>query len=139
MAKSPEMNEFLMSPVKRERAKKKAKLERKEQMRSELPVLDRYEIRRLVNVAELCKLFCKLFCRHRLPLHQALVEELQENGYLSSASFLQQLIDYNEFLRNESGPDTPVWCRPRLIDRKDVLTDLAETFKKAEIAHFDSK
>lgn len=73
-----------------------------------------------------------------MPLHRALVEELEENGYLSSASFLQQLIDFHEALRNEHGPDTPVWCRPRLIEQKEVLIELAETFKIAEAAHFDS-
>lgn len=38
--------DLLISPVKREKAKKKAKLERKIQMRADMPVLDRYQIRR---------------------------------------------------------------------------------------------
>ncbi|KAF2882661.1 hypothetical protein ILUMI_23525 [Ignelater luminosus] len=109
----------MLPPTKRDRLKKQAKLEVKKKLREALPILTRNEIRRV-----------------RLPYHEALLLELEEDGYTSSAEFLKQLIQYQEDMRREHGPDSVVSSRPRLLDCRKELDRLYSGLKTAEGAHY---
>lgn len=74
---------------------------------------------------------------YRLQYHEALIKDLQEQNYPSSAAYLKQLVDYQEALRQEHGPDTKVWARPQLIKSKEELNVLFEGLKSAEQAHYN--
>lgn len=78
-----------------------------------------------------------IFIRHRLQYHDALILDLQEQGYPSSADYLVQLIEYQDHLRTEHGPDTKVWNRPQLIKCKEELDRLFCSLRKAEKAHYE--
>lgn len=71
--------------------------------------------------------------------HEALIKDLQEQHYPSSAEYLKQLVDYQEALRQEHGPDTKVWSRPQLIKSKEELDVLFDGLKAAENAHYTGK
>lgn len=71
--------------------------------------------------------------------HEALIKDLQEQNYPGSAEYLKQLIEYQEQLRQEHGPDTKVWSRPQLIKSKKELDILFDGFKAAEKAHYQGK
>lgn len=62
--------------------------------------------------------------------------ELEEDGYTSSAEFLRQLIQYQEDMRREHGPDSVVSSRPRLLDCKKELDILYKGLQTAEGAHY---
>lgn len=107
-----------LSPVKKEHLKKQKKLELREKLRTQLPVLDKAQIRRI-----------------RLPHHEALFAELIENGYDETVEFLQQTIDVQENLRSKYGPGTIIWMRPQLIYSQENLEILSKCLSKAESAH----
>ncbi|KAF5284521.1 hypothetical protein FQR65_LT13506 [Abscondita terminalis] len=112
----------LIPASKRNIIKKERKLEQIQHMRTSLPVLDRYGIKRF-----------------RLPYYQALLEELHDFGYPRSQTFLSFLIEYQEEFRKGYTSESPVFHRPRLMYTNKVLDDLYDTFKKAEDAHNKNK
>nr|XP_022909221.1 uncharacterized protein LOC111420467 isoform X1 [Onthophagus taurus] len=112
------MEKMMMSPIKREQLRKAEKAEIKQRMRENLPVYTMNEIR-----------------RYRMPLHEAIEIEMDELQLTNAASFLRQLINYQEEMRRSNGPESKVWSKPRIIDRSDVLTNLSNCFKAAETAH----
>lgn len=71
--------------------------------------------------------------------HEALIMDLQEQNYPSSAQYLAQLVEYQEALRQKHGPDTKVWARPQLIKSKEELDVLFDGLKAAEKAHHNGK
>lgn len=79
-----------------------------------------------------------MILRFRLPYHEAILKELEEDDYLSSATFLKQLIDFQEELREEHGLDSVVSSRPRLLTCKEIIDILCDGLKKAEDAHYAS-
>lgn len=78
-----------------------------------------------------------LLIRYRLLYHEALILDLEEQGYQSSAEYLRQLVHYQEELRKEHGPDSKVCARPHLIKCKDELDLLFRSLRTAEAAHYD--
>lgn len=73
-----------------------------------------------------------------MPYHEAILAELEEDDYLSSATFLKQLIEFQEEQREEHGPDSVISSRPRLLTCKDVIDVLCNGLKIAEDAHYAS-
>ncbi|XP_020278617.1 uncharacterized protein LOC109852147 [Pseudomyrmex gracilis] len=64
--------------------------------------------------------------RFYLPFHEAVIDELEENGCEKSANFLRTLFELDEKSREEAGPDTPTWRKPRLRNNKAAVTRLKE-------------
>ncbi|XP_050466866.1 uncharacterized protein LOC126859522 [Cataglyphis hispanica] len=64
--------------------------------------------------------------RFHLPLHEAIIHELEENGYEESIRYLKELFELDEETRKETGPGTLTWKKPRLKDNKDALKCLKE-------------
>ncbi|XP_072754856.1 uncharacterized protein [Anoplolepis gracilipes] len=62
--------------------------------------------------------------RFHLPTHEAIIRELEENGYEESVSYLKELFELDEETRREAGPGTLTWKKPRLKDNKDALIRL---------------
>ncbi|XP_044255981.1 tetratricopeptide repeat protein 29-like [Tribolium madens] len=110
--------DFNMSPIKKEQMKRHKKRVLQQKLRDELPVLTLQEIRRF-----------------RLPYHEALLAELTESGYTSTAEFIKQLLDLQEKTRKKAGPGTHIWLRPQLINSKQNLDLLTQYLTKAERAH----
>lgn len=52
---------------------------------------------------------------------------------------MRQLVDYQEALRQEHGPDTKVWCQPQLIKCKDELERVFAALRNAEAAHYEGQ
>ncbi|XP_065173459.1 uncharacterized protein [Atheta coriaria] len=88
------------------------------EMRANLPKLSKTEIRRF-----------------RLPFHEALLAELEEDGYFHTAKFLSQLMEYQEAYRADHSYDVIIQARPVLKESNDQLTYLYDNLKKAETAH----
>lgn len=61
---------------------------------------------------------------------------MHEEGFTSSEEFLKQLLQYQEDLIREHGPDSVVGSRPKLIDCKQQIDLLYKGLKTAEGAHF---
>lgn len=76
--------------------------------------------------------------RYRLPLHLALLSELEENGYIFSKSYLEQLIEYQRLIKDIEGPNSIIWLWPNLIDEHKHLERLYHVLKNAEDAHSES-
>ncbi|XP_018331833.1 uncharacterized protein LOC108741507 isoform X2 [Agrilus planipennis] len=74
---------------------------------------------------------------NRIPLHEALISELNEDGYISSAHFISQLITYQKQQVEIHGEDSKIGLRPKLINFPEYLQKLYDTFKEAEIAHYE--
>ncbi|KAK9704566.1 hypothetical protein QE152_g27798 [Popillia japonica] len=108
----------IMSTVKLDKLKREEHLRRRDKMRKDLPVLTKEEVR-----------------RYRLPLHQALFLELEEQNLLSSLAFLHQMIDYQKYMRRTHGPNSKLWAKPRLVRSPAILKLLVEGLKAAEYAH----
>ncbi|EFN85149.1 hypothetical protein EAI_01233 [Harpegnathos saltator] len=66
--------------------------------------------------------------RFYLPLHEAIVHELEENGYDESIGYLRELLELDEEARKGAGPGTLAWKKPRLKDNKSALLHLKEGF-----------
>ncbi|XP_031339636.1 uncharacterized protein LOC116168108 [Photinus pyralis] len=108
-----------VSPIKREKLKKQRLLLLKQSMRSSLPVLSRSEIR-----------------RYRLPYYDSVLADLMERGLTNTEQFLRQLVQYQEELRKEQGPDSIMSRRPRLRESRDELDLVYRGLANAEVAHF---
>lgn len=65
--------------------------------------------------------------------------DLQEADRPNSSAYLKQLVEYQEELRRQHGPDTKVWSRPRLVDEKAEIDRLAVALEKAETAHYEGR
>ncbi|XP_025162606.1 uncharacterized protein LOC105182597 [Harpegnathos saltator] len=79
--------------------------------------------------------------RFYLPLHEAIVHELEENGYDESIGYLRELLELDEEARKGAGPGTLAWKKPRLKDNKSALLHLKEgffAFEQAKNAGGDS-
>lgn len=87
----------------------------KERLRSNLPNLDERQIR-----------------RHRIPYHEALYLELVEDGYFSSADYINRLMKYQNEFRSKSDKESPIMKKPLLQDSKDTLKSLYIGFRDAE-------
>lgn len=77
-----------------------------------------------------------MILRYRLPHHEYVLIELEEDGYVSSAAFLRQLIDFQEDLREQHGPDSIVCTRPRLMTCNETIDFLRQGLVVAEEAHY---
>lgn len=86
-------------------------------LRNKLPVLSFRDIRRF-----------------RMPFHEALCEELMEDGFQQTASYLESLVKLDDEIRNLAGPESLEWLRPRLLDQMDFLLKLRVALIEAEIA-----
>lgn len=64
--------------------------------------------------------------RFYLPPHEALIHELEENGYDESAKFLRELLELDEETRKKASLGTLMWKKPRLRDNKSALLRLKE-------------
>lgn len=64
--------------------------------------------------------------RFRLPPHEAIVDELEENNYKESVHYLRELFEFDEETRKEAGPGTLTWKKPRLKDNRDAMLRLKE-------------
>lgn len=73
-----------------------------------------------------------------MPLHEALLAELEENNYVSSKAYLEQLINYQKTMKEREGPNSIIWLWPDLINQRDYLKDIYNTLKIAEKAHAES-
>lgn len=73
--------------------------------------------------------------RFYLPFHEAVIHELEENGYEESIRYLKELFELDEETRKEAGPGTLTWKKPRLKDNKDAMKCL----KKGLIAFEQAK
>lgn len=104
------------STVIRQRERKQELEDMKNRIKSNLPVLTRREIRRF-----------------RIPYHEALCLELDEDGFSEAALFLELLIKYQKNMREEEGPESFVWFYPQLINEKDKLDILYQGLRAAEI------
>ena len=111
-----------MSPVKKERLKRLQKEMLRKKFRESLPVLNKQQIR-----------------KHRLPYHESLLADLEDNGFVNSAEFIKQLIELQERTRKKSGPGTVVWLRPQLKYSKSTLDVLVKCLTTAETAHNEDK
>lgn len=80
-----------------------------------------------------------LLYRYRLPHYKALLEELKEGGYINSREFFEELINYQQHLRDLEGPGSAMWYWPELVNEILHLDKIYEVLKKAENAHFKSK
>ncbi|GLV36098.1 hypothetical protein CBL_01862 [Carabus blaptoides fortunei] len=89
----------------------------KDNIRKKLPVLNKAQIR-----------------RHRIPYHEALYLELQEEGFAESANFLRSLIEYQDAIRNKAEPESLVWSKPLLKDHPEMIDELYNGIKSAEKA-----
>ncbi|KAK4886663.1 hypothetical protein RN001_002934 [Aquatica leii] len=108
-----------LSPIKRQKIKQQKDKEFKKYMRNTLPVYSRDDIR-----------------RQRSPYYEAVLLELGEQGYVNTKQFLWQLIEYQERLRNEQGPDAPISFKPRLLESSQKIDVLQNILKNSETAHY---
>ncbi|KAL2720741.1 tetratricopeptide repeat protein 29-like [Vespula squamosa] len=72
--------------------------------------------------------------RFYLKHHEAVIDELQEEGLEEAADFIKKLIDFNEEKRNVAGPGTSIWNKPRLMEQRDLLDNLKEALIAIENA-----
>lgn len=61
-----------------------------------------------------------------------------EGGYINSREFLEELINYQQHLRELEGPGSAMWYWPELVNEVEHLDKIYEVLKKAENAHFKS-
>lgn len=115
------MNEEFLNynRIKRERIRKRDIQDRIVEMRKNLPVYTLDEIR-----------------EYRMPYYEALVKNFEEKGFFSSASFLEQLVKFQNKAREEAGPGSNIWMRPQLQYSKKELKYLSEELRKTEEFHF---
>lgn len=106
-----------ISAVRRDRARKQELLEIKERIKNNLPALSKRQIR-----------------RHRISYHEALILELEEDGFHEAANFLKLLIDFQDRMRYEAGPESYVWFYPQLKLEKERLIIMYDGLKNAETA-----
>jgi len=64
--------------------------------------------------------------RFRLPPHEAIIHELDENNYEESIRYLRELFELDDEIRREAGPDTLTWMKPHLKNNKDALLRLRD-------------
>ncbi|CAG9814242.1 unnamed protein product [Phaedon cochleariae] len=106
---------------KRERRRKEEINEYITKMRGDLPVYNVDEIR-----------------QYRLPYHEALLINLREQGFICTASFIQELFNFQEELRQQAGPVSHIWLRPQLIYSRAELDHLKQGLIKSEEYHMES-
>lgn len=70
-----------------------------------------------------------------MPHYLALLEELEVYGYLSSKEYLQQLLNYQESIRQVEGPNSAQWLWPELKNERRHLDRIYDALKRAEDAH----
>ncbi|XP_072397685.1 uncharacterized protein [Diabrotica undecimpunctata] len=107
-----------LSNVKRERLQRKDTVAVVQHMRNTLPEYTMSEIREF-----------------RLPLHEALIINLKDSGFLSTSSYIKELIDYQENMRKSSGPGSNIFVLPQIKFAKDELGILSHSLKAAEKFH----
>lgn len=106
---------FSESNVIREKHQRESIKREVKQMRKNLPVYSIDEIR-----------------EYKLPYDEALLINLEEKGYISSAAFIKQLIDCQTEAREQAGPTSNLWLRPQLKYSKPELKILSDALCKAE-------
>nr|CAD7408983.1 unnamed protein product [Timema poppensis] len=95
----------------------KGKIEYREELRATLPVLDVNEIR-----------------RHRIPFHEAMCSEIEEEGFHESSDYIRRLIQLDHDTRQKAGPETLLWKRPQLRKHTLNLQKLRFGLTEAETA-----
>uniref|UniRef100_A0A6P7GF22 Tetratricopeptide repeat protein 29 n=1 Tax=Diabrotica virgifera virgifera TaxID=50390 RepID=A0A6P7GF22_DIAVI len=111
-------DETEISDVKRERLQRKDTVAIVQHMRNALPKYCMAEIREF-----------------RLPLHEALIINLKESGFISASSYIKELIDYQENMRKLSGPGSTTFVLPQIKFAKEQLGILSQSLKTAERFH----
>lgn len=101
--------------IKRERMRKEEIRNTICQMRKDLPNYNLEEIR-----------------EHKMPFYDALITNLNEKGMISSASFVEQLVEFQTRTREEAGPGSNIWMRPQLRYSEKELKYLSNELQKAE-------
>lgn len=107
----------VQSTIKRERLRREESRRLRDEIKHNLPVLTRREIRRF-----------------RIPYHEALCLELEEDGCYEAATFFRMLIQFQEDMRSEAGPGSLIWLYPQLKDEKDKLNKVYKGLKAAQEA-----
>lgn len=74
--------------------------------------------------------------RFRLPPHEAILDELEESNYKESVRYLRELFQLDEAIREEAGPGTIIWEKPRLKDNRDAMLRLKEGLIAVERAKY---
>lgn len=106
------------STVLRERHKMQTTKKLVETMRNALPVYTLEQIREF-----------------RLPYHEALTINLQEKGFVSTASYINELIIFQDEMRKDAPPGSSIAMRPQLKYSREEIVHLADRLKMAEIYH----
>lgn len=80
-----------------------------------------------------------MILRHRIPYEEALLLELQEDGYIESSNYLRSLLMYQSEMREKAGRDSYIWVKPLLKDNRELLDKLYNGLKNTEAALKKSK
>lgn len=106
--------------IKREQVRKMEIHKMIVKMRKELPIYNLEEIR-----------------ENKMPYYDALVTNLAEKGFASTASFIEQLVEFQTKAREEAGPGSNIWMRPQLRYSHKELKYLSGELQKAEEFNFN--
>ena len=72
--------------------------------------------------------------RYRLKYHEALLEEMREDGYVDSAEYINKLLVLDDRLRAAVGDESLLKGQPRLRDQYLYLDKLKSDLTEAEVA-----
>ena len=72
--------------------------------------------------------------RFRIPHHEAVILELEEEGLEDTVQYLKILFEEDEEMRIKAGPGTQVWKKPRLKNDKIFVEQLKTGLSTAEVA-----
>ncbi|KAJ8948926.1 hypothetical protein NQ314_008328 [Rhamnusium bicolor] len=73
--------------------------------------------------------------QYKLAYHEALLMGLEEKGFVCTAEFVKQLLEYQHNLRAKAGAQSKIWIRPQLIYSKNELNILIDGLVKSEEYH----
>ncbi|KAJ8967884.1 hypothetical protein NQ317_013786 [Molorchus minor] len=104
--------------IRRDRIRRIIKKENTDRRRAALPVMTLEEIRQF-----------------RMPYHEALLTNLEENNYVITAEYIRQLFRFQQQLREKAGPVSPLLARPQLYLSKNELNYLCDSVMKTEDYH----
>lgn len=94
----------------------------------------REEIKREVEKMRAALKICTLddIRRYKLPFAKALIIGLEEKGYFFTATFIQQMIDFQTEMREKVGPLNIFWTKPQLRDNNNILKTISDNLMKVE-------
>ncbi|CAG2065735.1 unnamed protein product [Timema podura] len=78
--------------------------------------------------------FHKLIPKHRIPFHEAMCSEIEEEGFHESSDYIRRLIQLDHDTRQKAGPETLLWKRPQLRKHTLNLQKLRFGLTEAETA-----